>query len=72
MTFDNALKVATAVSGAMASTSKGKRTTEGEYCTATAVKKRKRSTEGFRIINKKELILTYADTRVLLLKGMLL
>ncbi|OUM70666.1 hypothetical protein PIROE2DRAFT_1206 [Piromyces sp. E2] len=64
MTFDNILKVATAVGTAeMASTSKEKRTAEGECCTATAVKKRKRSTEGFRVINKKEILLTYTDTR---------
>ncbi|OUM70669.1 hypothetical protein PIROE2DRAFT_56708 [Piromyces sp. E2] len=63
MTFDNALKVATAVAtDTMASGSKRKRVSGGEE-SATASKKKRRNTDGFRIINKKEFLLTYADTR---------
>ncbi|ORX75329.1 hypothetical protein BCR32DRAFT_285298 [Anaeromyces robustus] len=64
MTFDNALKVATAVSGAkMASGSKRKRCSKGKEC-ATASKRLKKNTSSeFRINKKKEFLLTYANTR---------
>ncbi|KAL6625462.1 hypothetical protein LY90DRAFT_498438 [Neocallimastix californiae] len=70
MTFDNALKVATAVAATkMASGSKRKRSSKGKE-SATASKKQKKNTNGgFRINNKKEFLLTYADTRSITTKS---
>ena len=64
MTFDNALKVATAVAATkMASGSKRKRSSKGKESATASKKKKKNTNGGFRINNKKEFLLTYADTR---------